>query len=111
MPGLVTLGGCASALQLGEAEVDDLHEVAAAPQRLEDDVLGLQIAVHDAEVVRFAERRQHLAQHVDDARERERPLFVGDAREVLAAQELHHQVGLPVVGAAEVEDARPSSGG
>jgi hypothetical protein len=46
---------------LGEAEVDDLHEVAAGPRRLEDDVLGLEIAVDDAEVVRLAERREHLA--------------------------------------------------
>ena len=57
-------------LQLGQAEVDHLDEVAAAAQRLEDDVLGLQIAVHDLEVVRFAERVQHLLQHVDDALER-----------------------------------------
>ena len=58
----------------------------------------------DAEVVRFAERRERLAQHVDDATKSQRPFFVGDARQVLAAQELHHEVGLAVVSATEVED-------
>ncbi len=88
---------------MGQTEVHHLHEVAAAPQRLEDDVLRLQIAVHDAQIVRFTQGRQGLAQHLDDAREGQRALLVGDAREILAAQELHHQVGLPVVGTTEVE--------
>ena len=69
---------------LREAEVDDLHEVAARAHRLEDDVLGLEIAVDDALVVRFGERRERLAQDVDDAPEGQRPLLVGDAREVPA---------------------------
>ncbi len=55
-----------SAFIFAQAEVDDLHEVAAGPHRLEDDVLRLEIAVDDAEVVRLGERREHLAEHVDD---------------------------------------------
>ena len=47
-------------------------------------------------MVRFGERREHLAQHVDDALEGERPLLVRHAREVLAAQELHDEVELAV---------------
>ena len=90
-------------LQLREPEVHDLHEVSAAAERLEDHVLGLQIAMHDAQVVRFTEGGEHLAQHVDDASEGQRPLLVRDAREVLAPQELHHEVRLPVLGPAEVE--------
>ena len=43
--GLLRLGA-----HLGEAEVDDLHEVAARAQRLEDDVLGLEVAVDDVSV-------------------------------------------------------------
>ena len=65
----------------------------------------------DAEVVRLGERRERLAEDVDDAPEGERPFLVGDAREVLPAQELHHEVELAVVRLAEVDDARPSSGG
>ena len=37
-------------------------------------------------------------------RERQRALVVRDAREVAPAQVLHHDVRLPVLGAAEVED-------
>ncbi len=59
--------------------------------------------MHDAEIVRFTQRGQRLAQHLDDAREGQRAFFVSDAREIFTAQELHHQVRLPVVGATEVE--------
>ena len=104
MPGLVMSAARGLDAHLREAEVDDLDEVAARAHRLEDDVLGLEIAVDDAEVVRFGERGEHLPQDVDDAPERERPLLVRDAREVLAAQELHHEVELAVVGLAEVDD-------
>jgi hypothetical protein len=88
---------------LREPEVDHLHEVAARAHRLEDDVLRLQVAVDDLEVVSFGERRHHLHQDVDDAREGEQPVFVRDAREVSPAQVLHHQVELAAV-AAEVDD-------
>src|SRR6185436_7854348 len=85
------------------AEIHDLHEIAASPERLEDHVLRLEIAMNDAEVVRFAESGEDLAEDVDDASERERSLFVSNAREILPAQELHHEVRLAVVGPAEVE--------
>ena len=81
---------------LGQAEVDDLDEVAARPHRLEDDVLGLEIAVDDVLVVRLGERRERLPEHVDDAPEGQRPVLVGDAREVAPAQELHDEVELAV---------------
>ena len=58
---------------LREAEVDDLDEVAAGAERLQDDVLGLEIAVDDLQVVRFGERREDLAEHVDDPPEASGP--------------------------------------
>ena len=45
---------------LGEPEVHHLDEVAARAQRLEDDVLRLEVAVHDAEVVRLGQARPAL---------------------------------------------------
>ena len=69
--GLLRLGA-----HLREAEVDDLHEVAARAHRLEDDVLGLEIAVDDVLGVRFGERGERLPQDVDDAPEGERPVLV-----------------------------------
>ena len=104
MPGLVMCGLVLRLAHLGEPEVDDLHEVAPRTHRLEDDVLGLEVAVDDPEVVRFAERGQRLPQNVHNATERERPLFVGDARQVPAAQELHDEVELAVLRLAEVDD-------
>ncbi len=92
MPGALHLR-----LHLGEAEVDHLDEVAAEPHRLEDDVLRLEIAVDDVEVVRLAERGEDLDHDVDDALEGEEALLVHHAGEVLPAQVLHHQVELPAV--------------
>ena len=92
------------AAHLGEPEVHHLDEVAAGPHRLEDDVLGLEVAVDDLEVVRFGERREHLAQHADDATEGERPFLVLDSREVTPAEELHDEVQLTVGRLAEVDD-------
>ena len=42
---------------LGDAEVEDLHDVALPVALDEHDVLGLEIAVHDARGVRVLERR------------------------------------------------------
>ena len=89
---------------LGQAEVDDLDEVAARPRGLQDDVLGLEVAVDDVLVVRLGERRERLAEHVDDAPERQRSVLVRDAREIAPAQEFHDQVELAVGCVAEVDD-------
>ena len=96
-------GGLPRLDHLGEPEVDHLDEVTARAERLEDDVLGLEIAVDDAEVVRFGQRGERLAQHVEDAPDLGAALFVRDPREIAPAQKLHHQVELTVVGLAEID--------
>jgi hypothetical protein len=80
MPGHRDVGEVDRRPDLGEAEVHHLHEVAAGAQWARDDVLGLEIAVDDLEVVRLGERGEHLAEHVDDAPEGERALFVDCTR-------------------------------
>ncbi len=105
MPGLVMSRRHGLDAHLREAEVHDLDEVAAGADLLEDDVLGLEIAMDDAEVMRFRERGEHLPKEADDATERERPFSYWIAREVLAAQELHDEIELAVLGLAEVDDA------
>jgi hypothetical protein len=82
-PGRV--GGGRVLEDLREAEVDDLHEVEAGAQRLEDDVVGLEVPVDDAERVRLLESGERLAEDVGDAAQRERTLGVRDPREVAAA--------------------------
>ena len=87
----------------GEAEVEDLHEVAPTAARREHDVVALQIAMDDAEVVGARERRGHLLEDVDCARDRERAL--GHlAREARARQVLHDQVELALLRLADVVD-------
>jgi hypothetical protein len=88
---------------LREAEVHDLHEVPAGGEGLHEDVLGLDVPVHDAELVGLVERGEHLPQDLRGARDRESPQLPHHVREVAPAEELHHQVQQLVVGAPEVE--------
>ena len=55
-----------------EAKIEDLDEVFPAAARGEEDVVALQIAVDDAEVVRACEGGAHLLQDVDGALDRHR---------------------------------------
>jgi hypothetical protein len=70
---------------LGESEVHHLDEVAARAQGLENDVLRLEIAVHDTDVMRFGERGERLTQDIEDTANGQRSLFVGDARQIAPA--------------------------
>ena len=65
---------------LRDAEVDDLDEVGPAVALDEEDVLGLEIAVDDALVVRGAERARDLRRDPHRARRRERRAVAGSPR-------------------------------
>ena len=58
--------------EVRQAEVENLHEVFSTAARRQEDVVALQIAMNDAEVVRARKRRAHLLEDVDAARERHR---------------------------------------
>ena len=77
--------------QLGDAEVEQLHE-RPARGRHEEDVVGLEIAVHDAGVVRGLEALEHLLRAGGRGRRRERPHAREELRERLADQQLHDEV-------------------
>jgi hypothetical protein len=68
------------------------------------DVVGLEIAVDDAEVVGHRHGREDLREQVDDARARQRPLLVDQRQQGAALDVLHGQVE-EVAVLAEVEDA------
>jgi hypothetical protein len=88
---------------LGQTEVDHLHEVFPGTGGFDHHVLGLQVTVHDTEVVGLAKRREHLCDDAQHARDGQRPLLVGQLRELPSAQQLHHHVEA-AVGLAEVDD-------
>jgi len=47
------------------AEIQDLHEVFAAAARRQEDVVALQVAVYDAQIVRARESGAHLLEDID----------------------------------------------
>ena len=54
-------------LQLGDAEVEDLHDVRVRGKRSEKQIVGLDVAMDDPCVVRGGERVQRLRRDVRDA--------------------------------------------
>ncbi len=91
------------AADLGDAEVEDLHEAVVAPATDEEDVVGLQIAVDDAAPVRGGQGRGDLGRDVEHLVGRHRAA-ADPIGEGLALQVLHHEVGGAVGELPEVAD-------
>jgi hypothetical protein len=89
---------------LHEAEVEQLHDVALAALRAEHDVRRLDVAVDEADRVRFGQRSARHRQDADDARGRLCSADRDDALERRAVEELHRVLEDAVVRSAVVED-------
>ncbi len=87
----------------GQTEVEDLHVVLTAAALREHDVVALEVAVDDPEVVGTRERGGHLLDDVDGPRHGHLPLG-DDAGEAGPREVLHHQVELALFGLAHVVD-------
>ena len=118
MPVFVNEGACPSAdsvasvvdgfleraEELRDAEVEHLDLLAPLVVDEDDDVVGLEVAVHDAELVRALERARGLPEQPRRLADAE-PLDALEATaERLALEQLHDEVRLTLVGDAEVED-------
>ena len=79
------------AQRLDQAEVEQLHDVAPALPCDQVDVLGLEVAVHEAGRVDGGDAVAHLRQDRKEALRREPALGGDHVGQQLAFQELHHQ--------------------
>jgi len=86
--------------ELGDPEVEDLGVAFEG----DEDVVGLEVAMHDADRVRRGERREHLAHDLDQAAERHRARL-RDRGERLALDVLHHDERPAVGQLRHVDDA------
>ena len=84
----------------GHPEVHDLHRLVL----IDEDVRGLDVAVHDALLVRVGEAQEHRGDHRDLALYVQGGLATHGLLEVLAFQELHRYVRRAVRVVIEVED-------
>ena len=106
--GLRLPGGLAAfAEELGDAAVEDLHAVRVVRVVGEEDVLGLEIPVDDAALVRRVERQGELPRHAPRLLEAHRSCLEA-LRERVALEELHDQVVLAFRDAEirDVDDVR-----
>jgi len=91
--------------ELRDAEVEELHRPAAG----HEDVRGLHVAMHDADLVSGGERVEHRRRDVNRPRDADGLLAVEQRGERLALHPLHHVVRLVVVrgpGVGDVDDVR-----
>ena len=87
---------------LGDPEVEHLHDRPRLVAR-EEDVVGLEIAVNDAQALRPGEGAAHAGQHQRRRREAEHTLAVEALRQGLAVEAFHGDVGDALVNAV-IED-------
>ena len=95
------LGDGLAGHRAGQAEVGDLDRAVV----VDDDVLGLDVAVDQALGVRLGERLQHRLEHVEGGPGREQALLAQDVAQGLAGDVLHRQEDAAVVLALVVDTA------
>ena len=91
--------GALVAGQLGDAEIEELDEVLVAAARRQDDVVGLEIAVDDAGLVRRGERIRDLERDRQRPLGRQRRLGPDHLRQGDPRQVLHDEVDEPIAAA------------
>ena len=89
--------------RLGDAEIDHLRDRLAVLQRHEN-VVGLDVAMDHALLVRVLHRVAHLKEELQPIHGRETPL-VAKAGQRKPFDVLHHEVGPPLIGHAGVDHA------
>ena len=93
-----SLGLLGPAQRLGDAEIEDLDDLLVVHARQED-IGGLEVTVDDARAVRASQGLAHLRADDPGLPQREAPLAFEAVAEVLAEQQLHHDVGEVLVDA------------
>ncbi len=91
-PRLRGLGLIVAPQHAGDAEVEHLHDIGVAGLRDQDDVLGLQVAVHHALRVGLTHAVADLRHDVERAVHRERAVALEHVQQRSPAQELHDDV-------------------
>ena len=94
---------------LRDAEVEELDDLLVVDAR-EEDVGRLEVAVDDAGAVGAPERPADLLGDLRRLAQRQAPLALEPVAEVLAAEQLHHEVGEVAVDAVveHLHDVRPA---
>jgi hypothetical protein len=87
----------------GDPEVEQLHERLAVAVVAQEDVLGLDVAVDDAALVRARERLRHVRDDERGVRGRDAPPLHQELAQIAPLEQLHHDVGLALGRHAVVE--------
>jgi hypothetical protein len=90
---------------LRDTEVGDLDARASVRHRFDEQVLGLDVAVHDATAVRFCEALAHVEDDRDRVADGHRTAVREHTIEVGPFDELEHEIGRSVGETRDVEDA------
>ena len=91
-------------LDLGDPEVQKLHEVCLAATSGQEDVVGFDVPVDDAALVGKSQGLAALRRDTDGALHVEWALLVDHLAQIAAFEQLHHNVGQPVGQVPHVHD-------
>src|SRR5215510_8544102 len=89
---IVIYHGWTSFTEFGDTEVQHLDAITAETIWFEPDIVGLQIAMDNALLVRFMNRGTHLFENVDHPVERQTFLFGQHVAKRAAVEIFHHEV-------------------
>ena len=87
---------------LSDAEVEDFNVIAVAALAGDHDVVGLEVAVDDAERVGGSQRLSNLISNVDNTINRQHAMVGDDARKRSSVDVFHRQKEQAVFGDAEI---------
>ena len=89
---------------LGDAEIDHLHERPSLVVPRQHQVVGRNVAVHDVAAMEVAQRQQRLVRNLQGEADGGGTLEHQQLAEVDAVDELHDEVGRPVLVEREIVD-------
>ncbi len=90
-------------LQLGDPEVEDLEQVRSIFAPADEQVVWLEVAVDDPDLVGGSDTAAGLRDQVRGAGDRHSTFALEERGQALADQVLHHDVRRPIVGDPEVD--------
>ncbi len=90
--------------QLGDAEIEDLHQIRAVLGAPDDDVVRFEIAVNDADRVRRRQAVADLRDHAERAAERDAARGPHEPPQAVPGEQLHDDEDRPVLQLDVVDD-------
>ena len=110
-PSCVSCAASTFITRLRQAEIEQLGHVESAAADRGEDIGGLDVAMHQAQIVRLGQRVARLPHQMNGPRRGHWPVAADQLRQVHARQKLHHVIKRAVLGRGRSRKYRRCSSG